>query len=218
MGRKAIDYDVYTTEELLEMSHEEAVDGLTDKQIRFCEYYVQNFNIGISLIKAGYDSATSGASYRIRQKPGCRRYIQWLKARMLHDTLVSGKDIINQWIKIAFADMTDFVNVNPYGISLKPVREMDGQLVKSIKSGRDGISIELYDKLKALDSLAKYTADMPKDYKQILDERKQEIIEQEFELKKAIYDMDNKVDEDDGLIEALKESAESIWENDENAK
>lgn len=212
MGRRAIDYDVYTMEELLNMSHEDAVEGLTEKQIKFCEVYVLNYNISIALRKAGYESETSGAAYRIRQKPGCKRYIQWLKARMLHDTLVTGADIINQWIKIAFADMTDFVDVNKFGITLKPVREMDGQLVKSIKSGRDGISIELYDKLKALDSLAKYTDDMPKDYKQRIEERKLELLEQEFELKKSIYDMENKAEEDDGFVEALKESAKVVWE------
>lgn len=215
MGRRAIDYDVYTTEELLEMSHEDAIKGLTEKQIKFCEVYVLNYNISIALRKAGYESETSGAAYRIRQKPGCKRYIQWLKARMLHDTLINGEDIINQWVKIAFADMTDFVNINKFGITLKPVREMDGQLVKSIKSGRDGVSIELYDKLKALDSLAKYTEDMPKDYKQKIEERKMELMEQEFELKKSIYDMENKIEKDDGFVEALKQSAKIVWEQNE---
>ena len=215
MGRRAIDYDVYTTEELLEMSHEDAIEGLTEKQIKFCEVYVLNYNISIALRKAGYESETSGAAYRIRQKPGCKRYIQRLKARMLHDTLINGEDIINQWVKIAFADMTDFVDINKFGITLKPVREMDGQLVKSIKSGRDGVSIELYDKLKALDSLAKYTEDMPKDYKQKIEERKMELMEQEFELKKSIYDMENKIEKDDGFVEALKQSAKIVWEQNE---
>lgn len=215
MGRRAIDYDVYTTDELLEMSHEDAIEGLTEKQIKFCEVYVLNYNISIALRKAGYESETSGAAYKIRQKPGCKRYIQWLKARMLHDTLINGEDIINQWVKIAFADMTDFVDINKFGITLKPVREMDGQLVKSIKSGRDGVSIELYDKLKALDSLAKYTEDMPKDYKQKIEERKMELMEQEFELKKSIYDMENKIEKDDGFVEALKQSAKIVWEQNE---
>ena len=134
---------------------------------------------------------------------------------MLHDTLINGEDIINQWVKIAFADMTDFVDINKFGITLKPVREMDGQLVKSIKSGRDGVSIELYDKLKALDSLAKYTEDMPKDYKQKIEERKMELMEQEFELKKSIYDMENKIEKDDGFVEALKQSAKIVWEQNE---
>ena len=197
------------------MSHEDAIEGLTEKQIKFCEVYVLNYNISIALRKAGYESETSGAAYRIRQKPGCKRYIQWLKARMLHDTLINGEDIINQWVKIAFADMTDFVDINKFGITLKPVREMDGQLVKSIKSGRDGVSIELYDKLKALDSLAKYTEDMPKDYKQKIEERKMELMEQEFELKKSIYDMENKIEKDDGFVEALKQSAKIVWEQNE---
>lgn len=129
--------------------------------------------------------------------------------------MVTGTDIIEQWVKIAFADMSDFVDIFPNYIKLKPNDQIDGQLIKSIKSGRDGVSIELHDKLKALDNLAKYTADMPKDYKQILEERKVELLEQEFELKKRLYDDESNEQEDDGFIEALKKSAESVWETTE---
>lgn len=211
MVKSNISYDVYTTDELLKMSKEEATEGLNEKQQRFCEQYVTNYNVKTSLRKAGYESAGSAQGYVLRKRPAVQRYIQWLKARILNEALVKGADIIDQWIKIAFADMTDFVDIHRTSITLKPATEIDGQLVKAIKMGRDGISIELHDKMKALDCLAKYTADMPKDYKQILDERKQELLEQEFELKKKIADLDSKDEENDGFIEALKESAKVIW-------
>lgn len=215
MQRKPIDYDTYTTEELLRMSREQATKDLNEKQQRFCEHYVTSYNVKMALRRAGYSQQSSAEGYYLRQKPKIQLYIQWLKARILKETFVTGADIIDQWVRIAFADMTDFVDIHRNSISLKPADDMDGQLVKAIKMGRDGVSIELHDKLKALDSLAKYTADMPKDYKQMLEERKQELMEAEFELKRKQYSLESREGEDDGFLEALKASAEVVWSSSE---
>lgn len=214
MRKAQIVYNEYSTEELLEMPRDEAVGKLTEMQQRFCEAYVSSHNIKMALIKAGYKEDTV-LGYMIRKKPAAKRYIQWLKARIVNEAIISGAEIIEQWLKIAFADMTDFVDIHKYSISLKPADQIDGQLIKTIKSGKDGVSVELYDKLKALDSLAKYTEDMPKDYKQIIEEKKLELMQQEFELKKKVYDMDSVEKEDDGFIEALSKSAKVIWEDEE---
>lgn len=214
MRKAQIVYNEYSTEELLEMPRDEAVGKLTEMQQRFCEAYVSSHNIKMALIKAGYKEDTV-LGYMIRKKPAAKRYIQWLKARIVNEAIISGAEIIEQWLKIAFADMTDFVDIHKYSISLKPADQIDGQLIKTIKSGKDGVSVELYDKLKALDSLAKYTEDMPKDYRQIIEEKKLELMQQEFELKKKVYDMDSVEKEDDGFIEALSKSAKVIWEDEE---
>lgn len=214
MRKAQIVYNEYSTEELLEMPRDEAVGKLTEMQQRFCEAYVSSHNIKMALIKAGYKEDTV-LGYMIRKKPAAKRYIQWLKARIVNEAIISGAEIIEQWLKIAFADMTDFVDIHKYSISLKPADQIDGQLIKTIKSGKDGVSVELYDKLKALDSLAKYTEDMPRDYKQIIEEKKLELMQQEFELKKKVYDMDSVEKEDDGFIEALSKSAKVIWEDEE---
>lgn len=215
MVRAPIDYDEYTEEELLQMKKSDAVEGLNERQQRFCEFYVQNYNIKISMLKAGYENnGNIGAhGYVLRKKKDIQRYILWLKARILQQTLVKAGDIIDAWVRIAFADMTDFVDIRPFNINLKPSDQVDGQLIKSIKSGRDGISIELHDKLKALEQLAKYTEDMPKEWKQKLEERRTEIMEQEFELKKKILDVEGDSKEDDGMMEALKKAAVVVWDN-----
>lgn len=214
MRKAQIVYNEYSTEELLEMPRDEAVGKLTEMQQRFCEAYVSSHNIKMALIKAGYKEDTV-LGYMIRKKPAAKRYIQWLKARIVNEAIISGAEIIEQWLKIAFADMSDFVDIHKYSISLKPADQIDGQLIKTIKSGKDGVSVELYDKLKALDSLAKYTEDMPKDYRQIIEEKKLDLMQQEFELKKKVYDMDSVEKEDDGFIEALSKSAKVIWEDEE---
>lgn len=215
MPAKAIDYDEYTEKELLKMKHSEAIKGMTEQAQRFCEVYVKSKNIKTACIAAGYKNI-SAAGYGFRRNPKCQRYIQWLKVRIMKRCMVEAEEIIEHYVRIAFADMTDFVEIYPSSIKLKQTTQIDGQLIKSIKSGRDGISIELYDKLKALDFLAKYCADMPKDYKQILEERKMDVVEKEFEFKKKMYDLESGTKEDDGFMEALAKSAKKVWEDDES--
>ena len=212
----AIDYNEYTEEQLLKMPHHEAIEGLTENQQRFCECYIKSKNIKMACIAAGYDGKMYSVGSKLRHSKKCQRYIQWLKVRILRNCMVEAADIIEHYIRIAFADMTDFVEVHPNSIRLKPSSQIDGQLIKSIKSGRDGISIELYDKLKALDFLAKYCADMPKDFKQLIEERKVDIMEHEFELKKKIYDLENGEVKDDGFMEAISKAATTVWEDEIN--
>ena len=205
----------YTEEELLKMSKTKATINLTEKQIKFCEFYIEGHNRKTALIKAGYSPSSYDInySYRLLKKTEVKTYICWLKVRVMQEVMINAIDVIDEWIRIAFSDMTDFVNIKPHSISLKPAEEVDGQLIKAIKSGRDGISIELHDKMKALDNLAKYMEDMPKEWKQKLEERKTQLLEQEFEFKKQMAELDSDSEkQDDGFMEAIKNSAKSIWE------
>lgn len=210
-----IDFNEYTEEELLKMPYKEAVQGLNEHLKSFCEYYVESHNRKTAMIKAGFSIELADGTYarRILQKKQVQVYIQWLKVRVLNQHLLNAYDLIEEWCRIAFSDITDFVDIHPTSIRLKSPKEMDGQLIKSIKTTRDGVSIELYDKMKALDSLAKYIDDMPKEWKQKLEERKLELMEQEFQLKKKMADITDVDEEDDGFIEAIKKSAKTVWEN-----
>lgn len=209
-----IDYDSYSNEELLKMKKSEAIEGLTEKQQRFCEYYVEGHNKTLALQKAGYDRCTPAFSYRFFRSEDIQRYICWLKARVTNSHLISAYDVMDAWIRIAFSDISDFVEISPYSIRLKPANQVDGQLVKSIKSGKDGISIELWDKLKALDNLSRYVQDMPEDFKQKLERRRVELMEQDFEFRKKTSELAAPQKEDDGFMEAIKASVESIWDTE----
>ena len=212
--RLPINYNVYTEDELLKMSKVQATKNLNERQQRFCEYYVEGHNRRVAVIKAGYSANGNRAGQYLLHDENVMRYIQWLKARILKEHFLTAYDLIDEWVRIAFSDITDFVEIKPYTIRLKPADEIDGQLVKTIKTGRDGVSIELHDKMKALDNLARYIDDMPKDWKQKIEERKAELLEEEFELKKKQQEYENPQPEDDGFMEAIKESIESIWEED----
>ena len=79
-------------------------------------------------------------------------------------------DIKREWAKQAFADITDFVEFgqeeyitqdsegNPVikigsYVRLKNDVEVDGTLIQEVRQGRDGVTLKLHDKQKALEKL-----------------------------------------------------------------
>ena len=202
-----------TEEELNNMTREEASLNLNDKQRKWCEVYVNNFNSKLAAKKAGYSpkcAATIG--WKLRQNPDVALYLAWLKLKISYKAWVRPEDIVDQYARIAFADITDFVEVKGGRVSLIDSEMMDGQLVKSVKKGRDGISVELYDKMQALARLERFFEEMPKDWKQKLEEKKVEIMQEKLEIEKQKLGLDDNDIEDDGFIDALRETAEEVWD------
>jgi phage terminase small subunit len=207
----------YTEKELLKMSREEACLNLNDKQRLFCEYYVSKMNAVLAAKKAGYSPrSAASAAWKLRQNPDCIRYIAWLRLRVAKETHIEASDLIDQYIRIAFADITDYIDIKNGNVFVKNPDLIDGQVVKSIKQTRDGLQIELYDKFIAMNKLERFFGTMPKDWKEKIEEKKLEILQEKLELEKLKLGM-NEEDEtlDDGLIEALKETASNVWETNE---
>ena len=168
---------------------------LTEKQRLFCLYYIKSFNATMSAIKAGYaaESAHVTGSDLLRH-PKVGAEIRRLKGKMQEELFVDAMDVLNKYIKIAFADMNDFVEfgtkdvffADEYGnvvkhkdsyLNYKDSSEVDGTLICEIKKGKQGMSIKLEDRQKALDKLAMYFDLFP-------DKFKRRIQEEELELKK----------------------------------
>lgn len=205
-----------TEEELMNMTRDEVTINLNDKQKRFCEIYTRNFNIRLAAKQAGYAPKSAHTTgWKIRQDPECNRYIAWLKLQVAHECHISATDIIDLYARIAFADITDSVDIDKRGkLVVKNPDMLDGQIISSMKQTSHGIQIEMVDKLKALDKLERYFNVMPKDWKQKVEERKVELMEQKLELEKqkvGLYDIE---DDDDGFIEALTQTAEEVWDTE----
>lgn len=156
-------------------------DGLTDKQRLFCMYYVKTFNQTVAAIKAGYtrDSAHVQGSRLLRNDKVIDE-IKRLKGELRKGLFIDAMDVLEKYVQIAFADITDFVefgrervqligafgpvtddNDNPVMVErdfvkFKEYDEVDGTLITEIKMGKDGVSVKLADKMKALDFLSKH--------------------------------------------------------------
>lgn len=205
-----------TEEELLEMTREEVTLDLNDKQVLFCEYFAHNHNAILSCKKAGYShKAAAVQSWKLRQNTDIIRYLAWLKIRISKECHVNAMDVIDHYARIAFADITDFALISEKRVKLIDGEKIDGQLVKSVKQGRDGVSVELYDKLQALQKLERYFEIMPADWKQKIEEKKIELLERKVILEETKAGLGIDDDTDDGFIEALRESAEEVWDDEE---
>ncbi|MFL2100079.1 terminase small subunit [Desemzia sp. FAM 23989] len=156
---------------------------LNDQQKLFCLYYSQNHNATKSYQMA-YDVEYKTAhanSYRLMAKDGIRAEIKRIKQARINDWLVDDTDIINEWMKQAFTDITDYVEFRkvfvdysrddedmpkldefgemiPYyrnELHFKKSSEVDGTVIQEVKKGKDGVSVKLYDKQRALIELQK---------------------------------------------------------------
>ncbi|MEC0666300.1 terminase small subunit [Priestia flexa] len=166
-------------------------DALTDKQRLFCLYYVKTFNATQSAIKAGYASNSAHVEgSRLLRNAKISNEIKRIKQEIAHDIYVEAKDVLSKWVKIAFSDITDFLsfgrkdvevgtdeNGDPITaevnyVDFKDSRMIDGTLISEVKQGKDGVSIKLLDKEKALEKLSQYFDLFPDNFKRQIEEEK----------------------------------------------
>jgi phage terminase small subunit len=190
--------------------------GLTEQEELFCFHYLKTFNATTSAIKAGYSSSYAhNKAYLMLKEDRVKVFLKYIKGTRNEELFIDSMRIVNEYIKIAFADMSDFVRFGPNGVVLKHSDKVDGQMVVKVKEGRDGVTIELADKLKALEKLERYLKVMPSDWKQRVEEKKVELMGQKLELEKQKVDLGSESDDDDGFLTALKEAAKEVWNEEE---
>ncbi|WP_068672289.1 terminase small subunit [Oceanobacillus sp. Castelsardo] len=213
-------------------------DELTDKQRLFCIYYIKYFNATKAYQKA-YECAYTTAmveGHRHLRKPKISTEIDRLKAEQANELKLDVRDVLQKYIDIAFADITDYVvfgnrespmrdqytgeiltdengeqimDTHSY-VDLNESDEVDGTIITEVKQGRDGISVKLADKMKALEMLSKYFDLLSDNDKRRLQEEK---LKAEIAKVKG-EEMDEY--EDDGFIEALGDAAVEVWDDDDS--
>ena len=131
-----------------------------------------------------YNTAAS-IGYRLLENDGVKKEIQRLKKNRLNREMLDESDIFQKYMDIAFSDATDFVEFGQedvpvmavYGpvqvkdeetgekktltkrvnvVRFKDSSEVDGTLIAEVKQGKDGASIKLPDRMKALEWLAEH--------------------------------------------------------------
>ena len=196
-------------------------DELTDQQQLFCLYQSRMFNYTKAYMKAypgcTYASAAVLGS-RLMKNQLIRKTIEQLKQNHMNREMLKQEDIFQKYMDIAFADMNDFMSFGQeeietdYGprmvnsVRLKESDQVDGTLITEVKQGRDGVSVKLADRMKAIDWLA--------DHMDIATAEQKAKIEQ-IRAKTAIMSGTSEEEtEDDGFIEALKGEVADVWEEE----
>ncbi|MDE7325264.1 MAG: terminase small subunit [Lachnospiraceae bacterium] len=155
---------------------------ITEKQALFCIYYANSNNATTSYQKA-YNcnrETAMAAGCRMLRNVKVREEIERLKKEKYEAAMFDERDIFQWHLDIATASITDFVSfgretvpvINMLGpvvdketgeqitkeinyIKFKESNEVDGRIIKKVKLGMDGASIELYDASKSMEWLEK---------------------------------------------------------------
>jgi phage terminase small subunit len=167
---------------VLEVMNEE----LTDKQRFFVLEYMRDFNATRAAMAVGYSKKTAySIGWELLRKPEIQAEVKRLTEMMVGGLGLGVQRIIAEYMKIAFADITDYaefgqadvpiitkkgpildpetgevMTMKESFVAFKDHAEIDGTVISEVKQGRDGVSIKLHDKMRALKELEKYTGYM----------------------------------------------------------
>lgn len=170
--KEKIYYKPDTEEEIDELHKILNESGLNERQKLFILYYLQSFNSTWACIQVGYSKTSAHVrGNELLNDDKVSSTINKITALMHKQVYVKATDIVNEYVKIAFADITEFVNFNKKKVELKSSDQVDGRLIVEVKQGRDGTTIKLADKMKALERLEKIFEILP-DKRLILDREK----------------------------------------------
>ena len=157
-----------------------------------------------------------------------------LKQERLNREFLSESDIFQKYMDIAFADVTDFLEFGTeevpvmamYGpvkikdpdtgkekqltkivntVRFKDSSDVDGSILSEVKQGKDGASIKLADRMKALQWLT--------DHMDLATEKQRAEIAL---LKAKVQTDDGEENADDGFLDALNGTAAEDWSNEED--
>lgn len=161
-------------------------EDLTDKQRLFVLEYMRDFNATRAAIVVGYSKRSAYTEgWRLLKNADIQAEIKRQKEARIEFLGLDIQRIIAEYMKIAFADITDYAEFGQQDMPLiskkGPVIDpktgevmtvkgsfvafrnhsmVDGTVISEVKQGRDGVSIKLHDKMKALKELEKYTDHM----------------------------------------------------------
>jgi phage terminase small subunit len=147
-------------------------EGLNEKQQRFCDEYLVDFNATQAAIRAGYSEKTAGSQgHDLLKKPEIQWYLQNKKEKIADKLEISQTRVMQEIARLAFSDIRKLFTIDG---ALKPVGELDDDaaaILSSLEILEEKVSdvdaeeqitagtvkkVKLWDKTKALEMLAKH--------------------------------------------------------------
>jgi phage terminase small subunit len=160
---------------------------LTDKQIRFCEEYLIDLNATQAAIRSGYSEKTAGQiGEQNLKKLEIQSKISELQKARSQRTEITADRVLMELAAIGFANISDYVEVAEQDVKVdtedgkqstikvkgvdvfktKDVGRDKMRAVAEIRQTRDGISLKMHDKVKALEDMGKHLGIFEEDNKQ----------------------------------------------------
>ena len=139
---------------------------MTDRDMRFVDEYMVDFDAKNAAIRAGYAPATARNAYAwinsengaTPTKPRVRAEIDKRMAELSRRTGITAERVMMELARIAFADITDVADIDSCKV-IPQARRADTAAIASVrvKKGDDWTEreVKLYDKSRALELIGK---------------------------------------------------------------
>jgi phage terminase small subunit len=130
---------------------------ISDNEWRFIDEYLVDLN-GTSAYQRANPNVTRGSARTRASELMAKAHVCAVIERLMHERGVTRTWIIDQYARIARADITEFVTVKGGKVLVSDFSEIDPEilpLVKTVRMTEFGIELELINQKPALDRLAK---------------------------------------------------------------
>lgn len=194
---------------------------LTEKQKEFCIRFMQNRNATMAYMKAyncSYESAMSNGHRLLRNDKVQEELKRLREIKNTSLGFLCGEDIVEMHMRIAFADITDFVKFEGNHITnivtIKDSDKVDGTLMSEIYTDKGEVHIKLSDKSKSLKFLEDYFELNPHDrHKRDYDIAKLQLEKDRFKM--SANKGDNEPVKENNLLEAIINSTKEDIDTDD---
>lgn len=135
------------------------------RRAQFVEEFLKDFNATAAYIRAGYTtnrSAAGAGGYKLLRHPEVAGLLAARAAGQLSEAQVDGQRVIQEWTRIAFGDIREMFDaggmlINPTHLSDRVAAAIESiDFVQRPGQGAVVTKVKRYDKLRALEGLAKY--------------------------------------------------------------
>ena len=165
---------------------------LTEQEELFCYHYLKTFNSTTSAARAGYSAKYAHRiGGQLIHTPRIKDFIRHIKSNRDEELFVDAMDIVKQYLKIAFADMTDIAIFKGNELRFRSSSEVDGQLISEVSQGKAGLKIKLEDRLEALKRLERFYFILPIDTKMEIEKERLKLAKKQYKLEKYKVKGDN---------------------------
>lgn len=144
---------------------------LSDKQKRFCEEYLIDFNGTQAAIRAGYSKKTAKEqSSRALTLVNVQEHIAFMQRQTSEKLNITKERVLNEYAKIAFSDIRNLFNEEGALVDITKLDDNSAGAVSSVKSSEEWgedkhgnrivvgnlKEVKVFDKIRALQDLGKH--------------------------------------------------------------
>ena len=144
--------------------------GLTDKQRRFCEEYMLDFNATAAYSRAGYKANAEAArrnASRLLTNSNVQACLEELRSESRRDAKITLEQTMQEIGRVAFGNITDALSFSPNGVIFQDSNQLDRSVTAAIASvamteteTESGVyrrqALKMHNKIAALALLADY--------------------------------------------------------------